>query len=60
MDTPTSDTPTSDTSTSTVESTGAPPPQRHVSVTITPRTLWLAAAIAVTLLALWLLVSRAM
>ncbi|MGZ3639698.1 MAG: AI-2E family transporter [Ktedonobacterales bacterium] len=29
-------------------------------MTITPRTLWLAAAIAVTLLALWLLVSRAM
>src|SRR5689334_17025638 len=59
-DVPTSDVPTSDVPTSSEEPTGAPPSQRHVSVTITPRTLWLAAAIVVTLLVLWLLISRAM
>lgn len=45
---------------SRIEPNGEPSSQRGVTVTITPRTLWLAAAIALTLLALWLLISHAM
>lgn len=43
-----------------VEPKGEPSSRGGISVAITPRTLWLAAAIALTLLLLWLLVSRAM
>jgi predicted PurR-regulated permease PerM len=60
MDTPTDVPNSTDVSNSRVEPLGAPPSQRHVTVTITARTLWLAAAITVTLLALWLLISHAM
>lgn len=41
-----------------VEPTSVPSSIGRVSVTITPRTLWLAAAIVITILALWLLISH--
>lgn len=43
-----------------VEPPLSPPSARRVSVTITPRTLWLATAIVLTVLALGFLVSRAL
>lgn len=59
MNTPTGS-PNEDVESKGVKSIGEPSSRSGVSVTITPRTLWLAAAIALTLLALWLLISRAL
>lgn len=43
-----------------VEPPASPSANGRVSVTISPRTLWLAMVIVITILALWLLISRAL